>query len=118
MWRSERLSDTLEGVVGLAIIDPDFQTELLENPVAAVRRHNVALTPAELELLAAQPLGARDLATLSLGLLREWSAQPEAPAASNVISMPEWSARQSRSRRRHRRGIFDEPALDAGTTVV
>src|SRR5438046_2357467 len=82
LWPTERLSDALEEVVGLAVVDPDFATELLDDPVAAVRDRRLALTAAEIQLLSEQR--ALDLPGLARNLLQGWreisGATPLVPA--------------------------------------
>ncbi|HZO76382.1 MAG TPA: Os1348 family NHLP clan protein [Ktedonobacteraceae bacterium] len=43
--------ETLNKLVGLAMIDPDFCEELLADPLTAALKHGLQLTPKELEVL-------------------------------------------------------------------
>lgn len=44
--------NSINEMIGLALIDPDFCQELLDNPVAAAQTRGVDLTPKELDVLS------------------------------------------------------------------
>lgn len=44
--------NSINEMIGLALIDPDFCQELLDNPVGAAQTRGVDLTPKELDVLS------------------------------------------------------------------
>jgi len=80
MWAQDRLSDTLEEIVGMAIVDPDFAGALLEDPITAVRARRLNLTNLELSALDAQR--AVDLPSFARGLMQSWGALSNRRSAS------------------------------------
>lgn len=67
----DRLSDGLERLIGWAIADAEFLTELLSDAVTAARRRGGVFSPRELAVIA--PGAARDVAELAELWLTRWS---------------------------------------------
>lgn len=91
----ERLSDALEEVIGLAILDPAFARSLVLEPLAAVRTQALALSPVELRALDSQR--AADLPTYTRGLVNWWHSLEQASANAVAVLPRRMSPNATRS---------------------
>ena len=55
--------DSIEKVIEMAVAEPDFRRELLQDPVAALKVRGIELDPAQLAVL--QSIAVRDVAVIS-----------------------------------------------------
>jgi len=86
MWAEPHLSDTLEQLVGWAVVDSDFASELLRDPVTAATARVGALTPLETRLV--REYGGDDLASLAGNWLRGWRELTGGPPAPERARRP------------------------------